>query len=173
MGDPRDDAGWFKQFKEANKAAPPPAAAPEASKNGNRRKHARFEVDGSSAALYREGLLSFIKMGKDNLARSALDLSEGGVKLLLHERVAPNTKVRIRIQMEKYKDEIVATGVVRWCFQSAKNAADFYAGVMFTDLDTSQLKKLTLMKEWFTSPQFKAIQETRSRKKKSDLIFPK
>jgi hypothetical protein len=170
MGDPKDEAAWFKEFQELNKASAP---SPSGSKDSNRRKHPRFELDGASASLYREGLLSFIGVGKDNVARSALDLSEGGVRLLLQERVAPGTKVRVRIHMEKYQEEIVASGVVRWCFRSAKNSTDYYAGVMFTEVDGSNLKKIALMKEWFTSPQFKAMRETRLQKKKSDITFPK
>ena len=112
-------------------------------------------------------------MGKGNRARAALDLSEGGARFLIHERLPIGTKVRMIIQMEKYKDEIEAVGEIRWCYQSTKNAEDFYAGVQFDDLDPVQKRKIVLMKEWFTSPQYKAVRENNRKAKGGDFAFPK
>jgi len=76
------------------------------------------------------------------------------------------------IQMEKYQDQIEAAGEVRWCYQSTKKAEDFFAGVQFSDLDETQKRKIAMMKEWFTSPQYRAVRETK-RKKQDDFSFPK
>jgi len=180
--DPKSDA-WINEFKKLNSGSPSPSnSAPDApgdtpasSKGSERRRHNRFEIDDSSAQLYKEGLLTFIGVGKGNLARAAIDLSEGGGQFLVHERLAPGTKVKVKIGVEKFKDTIEASGVVRWCFQSAKNKEDFYVGVQFSGLEGAQSRKLAAMREWFTSPQYKAVRQTRqrTREKPGGLVFPK
>jgi Tfp pilus assembly protein PilZ len=176
-GDPdKNQADWFAEFKKVNKGAPAPANVPgkleessssQAKKSTERRRHNRFEIDGCQATLYREGMLTVFGVGKSNRARAALDLSEGGVRFLTHERLPVGTKVRIIIEMEKYKDQIDASGEVRWCYQSAKNAEDFYAGVQFENLDPIQKRKIAQMREWFNSPQYRAVRETTKRKGQS------
>ena len=143
-------------------------------KASERRRHGRFGVDECQATLYRDGLLTVFGVAKNNRARAALDLSEGGVRFLIHERLPIGTKVRMIIQMEKYKDQIEASGEVRWCYQSAKNTEDFYAGVQFDDLDPIQKRKIVLMREWFTSPQYRAVRDTKRKARgANDLAFPK
>ncbi|MBI3855364.1 MAG: PilZ domain-containing protein [Planctomycetes bacterium] len=178
-GPDKNQSDWFAEFKKVNKGAPPgtpskPDSTPAgAKKDSERRRHSRFEIDECQANLYREGILSVFGVGKGNRARAALDLSEGGVRFLIHERLPVGTKVRMNIQMEKYKDEIEASGEVRWCYQSAKNVEDFYAGVQFENLDPVQKRKIALMREWFTSPQYRAVRETKRKGKAGDLSFPK
>jgi hypothetical protein len=184
--DKADEADWFREFQRVNqekgdkagKASPSSGdASPPEPSGSNRRGHARFEVDDARCSLYREGLLSFIGVGgKENMARTALDVSEGGVRLLVHERIAPGTKVRIKIRVEKYDDEIEAPGIVRWCYQCGRNRNDYFAGVQFLDLDSAQAKKLTVMKKWFTSAEYQAVRASRQRTARpaSDgLIGPK
>ena len=122
--------------------------------------------------LYRDGLLSVFGVGKGNRARAALDLSEGGARFLIHERIPIGTKVRVIIQMEKYKDQIEAAGEIRWCYQDARRSEDFFTGVQFEDLDPVQKRKIAQMREWFTSPQYRAVRETK-RKRGNDMAFPK
>jgi hypothetical protein len=171
-----EDESWFQEFKQLNTPPPAvPAKTPSSGENAaaDRRRHLRFEVDEARATLYREGFLSTFGLTKENKARAALDISQGGVRLLTSERIPPGTKVRIRVEMEKYQDAIEAVGVIRWSFQSTGNATDFYAGAMFVDLDSGQAKKIGLMREWFTSPQYKALKENRATRKSSNVIFPK
>jgi hypothetical protein len=169
-GDPdKNQSDWFAEFKKVNKAPP---ASPQAKsetpggtkKPAERRKHHRFEVDECQATMYREGILNVFGVGRGNRARAALDLSEGGVRFHITERLPIGTKVRMIIQMEKYKDHIEASGEVRWCYQSAKNSEDFYAGVQFENLDPVQKRKIAMMREWFTSPQYRAVRETSKRR---------
>jgi c-di-GMP-binding flagellar brake protein YcgR len=176
-GDPdKNQADWMAEFKKVNKGAPAPAnvqgkleesSSSQAKKSTERRRHSRFEIDSCQATLYREGMLTVFGVGKSNRARAALDLSEGGVRFLTHERLPVGTKVRIIIEMEKYKDQIEASGEVRWCYQSAKIAEDFYAGVQFEDLDPVEKRKIAQMREWFTSPQYRAVRETTRKKGQS------
>jgi c-di-GMP-binding flagellar brake protein YcgR len=166
----KDQADWFAEFKKVNKGASAPPAKTDAAptpggskKDTERRRHNRFEIDECQAMLYREGILTVLGVAKNNRARAALDLSEGGVRFLVHERLPVGTKVRMIIQMEKYKDQIEAAGEVRWCYQSAKIADDFYAGVQFSGLDPAQKRKIIQMREWFTSPQFRAVRDSKRR----------
>src|SRR6185503_7382647 len=130
MGDPQpNQANWFAEFKKINQVAPAAAAKTDTNghaKSSERRAHSRFGVDECQATLYREGLLTVFGVSKQNRARAALDLSEGGVRFLTTERLPIGTRVRMIIQMEKYQDQIEASGEVRWCYQSTKKAADFY-----------------------------------------------
>jgi c-di-GMP-binding flagellar brake protein YcgR len=172
-GSPEKDnqADWFAEFKKLNPASSPAPvreqteSSKETGKPGERRRHFRFEVDDCQATLYREGLLSVLGVGKSNRARAALDLSEGGVRFLTTERLPLGTKVRIVIQMERYKDQIEASGEVRWCYQSAKTSQDFYAGVEFIDLPAAEKRKISMMREWFTSPQYRAVRDAKNKKK--------
>ena len=185
-----DQEDWVDEFKKLNAAskpasAPPPGDAPAArpdpspakdtSSRSERRRQARFETDETSAQLYKEGLLTFIGVGKSNLARAAVNLSEGGVQLLVRERLAPGTKVRLRIAVEKFNDTIDAPGLVRWCFQSSKKKGDFYVGVQLTETTSTQNRKITAMREWFTSLEYRAMKQKRMRagEKPPGIIFPK
>jgi c-di-GMP-binding flagellar brake protein YcgR len=165
-------ADWFAEFKKVNRSAPAKTEPAPSGKASERRRHGRFEVDACQATLYPHGILSVLGVAKQNRARAALDLSEGGVRFLIHERLPIGAKVRMVIQMEKYQDQIEATGEVRWCYQSTKKAEDFFAGVQFSDLDATQKRKIAMMREWFTSPQYRAVRDQK-RKKADDFSFPK
>jgi hypothetical protein len=184
--DPKPDE-WFNEFKKLNTQGTEPSVPPanEASPGQNepstaqgsdRRVHNRFEVDQASAHLYKDGLFAFIGVGKGtNLARAAIDVSESGAQLMIHERLSPGTKVRLKIAVEKYKEVIETTGIVRWCYQSAKKKQDFFVGVEFLAMDAAQARKLAAMRDWFTSPQYKAIRQGRLRPKDKppEIRFPK
>ena len=146
-------------FEEEGKKPPSAAGAP---KQDNRRQHPRFQVDGTSVSLYREGLLAALGLGKGNKGRSALDISESGARVLTTERLLPRTKVRLRIQIERYNDAIEVEGEVCWCRENLKKR-EFQAGIRFSDPDATLRRKLALMHEWFSSPQYKAIREKRLR----------
>lgn len=182
---PAEKPDWFQDFQKAKASSgTPPGGAPAKDKDtestssrpapagSERRKHARFEMSEAETTVYREGVLTLIGVGKENKARVALDLSEGGLRILCEERIPVGTKVRVRIEVEKYQDVIEATGTVRWCFQSAKRKEDFFAGIMFVNLDAGQTRKIALMREWFTSPQYRAMRDSERRKKDSGFTFP-
>ncbi|HLY75097.1 MAG TPA: PilZ domain-containing protein [Planctomycetota bacterium] len=162
-------ADWFAEFKKINPSPGPVREQSESSKEtgkpGERRRHCRFEIDDCQATLHRDRLLTVLGVGKSNRARAALDLSEGGVRFLTQERLPVGTKVRIVIDMERYKDQISAAGEVRWCYQSSKNSDDFYAGVEFVDLPASEKRKIAMMRDWFTSPQYRAVRDSKKRSK--------
>jgi len=137
------------------------------------RKHQRFEVDEASATLFREGFLLKLGIGRGSKARAAVDLSEGGIRLAVTERLQPGTRVRIRIELEKYKEVIEATGMIRWCRQYAGKADEYIIGVMFEKLSPQEIRKIGLMRECMTSVQYKVMRETRRHQKRSELDPPK
>ncbi len=98
-------ADWFAEFKKLNPSSSPAPvreqteSTKEAGKPGERRRHTRFEIDECQATLQRDGLLTVLGVGKSNRARAALDLSEGGVRFLTHERLPIGTRVRVVIEM--------------------------------------------------------------------------
>jgi Tfp pilus assembly protein PilZ len=149
-----DVENWFNEGKK--RRAPPPPPPPQPVVKNNLRKHVRFRVDDASAMMYVRGFMSSLGLGRNNLAKQLMNLSEGGVMLRLQEKVPRGEKVRVRLKMEKYDDEFEGDGVVRWCVPHPKKADEFYVGVQFEDLKEEQAKKLIKMRDWFTSPEYKA-----------------
>lgn len=171
-GSPSEE-DWYREFQRLNAQAGRPAPGPGGKPAAERRRHPRFEVDEEAeASLYRGRWLALLGFRK-NKARRVLDLSEGGVKILATERLRPGSRVRIRIEMEKFGDSIEATGIIRWCFQSARQPGDFYAGAMFIDLPPPQVRKIARLREWLRSPQYRARREARRREEGSGLILPR
>ena len=154
---------WYEEFQRANQA-PAPSGRPE-----DRREHARFEPDDANTIVFRRGLLTLVGMRRTIKAMVTLDLSTGGVRVLIKRRLKPKTKVKVKIQMEKYKDSIETTGVIQWCFQNKSNSKEFYAGIKFEDMDDTQTRKLGRMRDWFTSPQYKAVRDSKMKPDESGL----
>lgn len=171
---------WFDEFKKANvvpEPSVPPPTPSGSTKNRENRKHSRFAISDvqSSLYLYKEGIFSLFGVSKDNQGRKVVDLSEGGVRFLTHDRIPVGTKVKVVLHMEKFQDTFEATGVVKSCYQSAKSAGDFYSGIQFTALEPAQIRRITALRDWFSSPQYLAIRETRQRQKRSgggEIVMP-
>ena len=178
---PAQEPDWFKRFKEANAGAaedspvaegerkPSSAVRRQDGAGAERRRHHRFDLNETSLTLYREGLLTLIGVGRDNRAKVAVDLSEGGLQVIMNDRLNVGSKVRIRLEIEKFKDAIEAAGVVRWCYQNSRRKDDFHAGIQFENLPGTESRKIASMREWFTSPAFRAMRETRLRRQNDDL----
>ena len=162
MVDKSKDSEWYKEFQRANQKPGPPG------RRDVKREHDRFELDGADTIVFEHGLLKIIGLKRTLKATVTLDLSTGGVGVIIGRRLAPKTKVNVKIQMDKYQDVIEADGVIRWCYQNKTNNEEFYAGIMFEDLDPVQSKKIGRMKDWFTSPEYKTAQVA---KKKPDQVL--
>lgn len=161
---PREKASENVWFGDPPPAPPPAEAEIRASKAGvwENRRHPRFRVEGARVRLYREGFLTALGLVRSNKGRTVLDLSEGGARVLLTEHLAPRTKVRLRIEMERYQDTLEAVGEVRWCVPRGKPPT-FQAGIQFTEIGPAVRRKIAHMHEWFASPQYKALREKRLR----------
>jgi len=127
------------------------------------RKHLRFKLEDASTTMYVKGFLTSVGLGRANKARAAVNLSEGGMLVMTGEPLAVGTKVQVRVELQRHEDAIESAGEVRWCFQSARNAAEYYAGIRFTNLPELEVKKIAKMREWFTSPEYKTRTATRRR----------
>ena len=139
-------------------------------KRAELRRHVRFVPERANAELYLKGFLTTIGIGRKNEARATVNLSESGALVILNSKFPPGTKVQIRIEMEQYKDVIQSEGEIMWCYQSAKNSSDFYAGVQFKNLPPAQAAHIAKMRAWFLSPEYKLKTQTRRRLAPPDLI---
>src|SRR5687767_6355371 len=86
------------------------------------RAHPRFETEGGTVDV--------------DLRKEALvNLSQGGLLLLSRRLLPEGTRLRLRIELPKWKDLIACDGVVRWSAQSARDEDRFYAGLRFAEMD--------------------------------------
>ena len=164
-----DIEDWVNDGKK-RRPQPPPAQPKPVIKN-NLRKHVRFQVDDATALMYVRGFMSSLGLGRSNIARGLMNLSEGGVMLRSQEKVSRGEKVHVHLKMDKYQDEFEGDGIVRWCVPSPRKADEYLIGVQFETLKEEQAKKLAKMRDWFTSPEFKARTKVRA-KGHIDLIGP-
>ena len=160
---------------ETNPAAPlPPGGKKDfhssaSLKRAELRRHPRFHAHEAAAQLFLKGFLTQIGIGKKNEATGTVNLSEGGILVVIRRKHPPETKVQVRVEIEKYKDVIEVDGIVRWCFQSARDGSDYYAGIEFLNLKPAQAALIAKMRDWFTSPEYKQKSATRRRLAPPDL----
>lgn len=136
----------------------------------DRRRHPRFAVDECDLTLTRSGLMNTIGLRKENLGKSLLDMSEGGMRVRTTEKLDVGARVRVRIVMTKYSDEIEAVGEVRWSFTHPTRANDHTAGIMFTKIDPQHTRKIVNMKNWFLSPQYRQKRDQKERTRPKDWM---
>jgi hypothetical protein len=139
------------------------SASSAKSKQENLRKHPRFRLEDARIELYLKGFLARMGIGRKNEARVAVNLSEGGIMVSTHGKLAPGTRVQVRIEMEKFKDVIETEGEVRWCYVSARDASAYYSGIQFVKLAPEHIARIGQMRAWFTSPEYKQRSATRRR----------
>lgn len=138
---------------------------PQGKKGSELRTTTRFEIDDVAVPLvYEQGLLASLGIGRVNQARAAVNLSEGGILVRTHDRMKSGTKVKVRLEIEKFKDIIEAEGVVRWCFQSAKEESNYYAGIRFTDVPGPVASKIARLRGYYTSPEYRSKTQARRRR---------
>ena len=125
-----------------------------ARKGAELRSTQRFRVDGSVPMVYEKSLLSTLGVGRKNQALAAINLSEGGCLIKTMGKLKIGTPVHVRLEIEKFNDAIEADGVIRWCFQSATEAKDFYAGLQFLKLPSTIVNKIARLRSYFTSPEY-------------------
>jgi len=152
-------------------ATPNPASTPSKSGDSssslrNRaelRRHPRFKTYEAEAQIYIKGFLTSLGLGRKNAARGAVNLSESGILVLTDTKLKAGSRVQVRLEFEKYKDVIECEGEVRWCYQSAREASDFYAGIQFRNLPPAQTALIGKMRSWYTSPEYRQKSATKKR----------
>jgi hypothetical protein len=169
---------WFKEFKKVTAPVPAPGTSPgipnaPSPPTTERRKHIRFEVEEAAARFHRRGITTFMGLSKLSLEGTVIDLSEGGLRLLTDERILAGTRVHIQIKLARFQDLIESDAETRWCRQDSKKEDEFQVGIMFTGLEPSQARKFAIMREYFTSTQYKALRDARIREQKTAFRLPK
>jgi hypothetical protein len=164
MGEGEPAPDWFEEFKKANQARSTPSAGglseTKTSGSDERRKFPRFAVSQVACKLYRKGFTSLVGLSRLNLEGGAVDLSEGGVGIVLGERLLLDTKIHLRLEVIKFNDVLESDGVVRWCHEIPKHDPPiFHAGIMFLNLSASLGKKISSMRVYFSSAPLKAVKE--------------
>ena len=159
MSEKSSDIHWFDGTARSvtpGRGVPP---IPMPVQPDNRRRHTRFQVASTQVLLHRDGFLSALSLGS-NKARKVCDLSQGGARILVSEKIPLAQKVRLKITLEKYQDEIEIRGEVMWCYPST-NRKDFYVGIQFSSDNAAALRKMAALQQWFTSPQYQALRSRR------------
>ena len=128
---------------------------PVSAKTRDLRRHGRFRIDDAEVVVFPERFLTALGLGRSNRAKEAVNLSEGGCLVRCREKLGCGDKVRIRIRMEKFDERFNCQGEVRWCFESATAPGDYYAGIAFLDLPSGHADKITKMRSWFTSKEYR------------------
>jgi hypothetical protein len=141
----------------------PQTSSSQKLKKSELRRHIRFVPEKATAQLYPKKFLTTIGIGRDKEARQIVNLSESGALIILGSKLTSGTRVQVRIEMEQYKDVIETEGEIRWCYQSARNKAEFYAGIQFHNLPRLAATRIGKMREWFTSPEYKLKSSTKRR----------
>ena len=132
----------------------------------------RFQVDDIAIpVVYEQGVLASLGIGRINQARSAINLSEGGVLVRTHDHMKSGTKVKVRLEIETFNDVIEAEGVVRWCFQSAKEETNFYAGIRFTNVPPPVASKIAKLRGYYTSPEYRSKTTSKRRRETLGIEF--
>jgi Tfp pilus assembly protein PilZ len=135
---------------------------PSGARKADLRSSLRFRVDDTVPLVYEKGLLSALGIGRTNQARAAINLSEGGILVRTNDKMKTGTKVKVRLEIEKFNDIIEAEGVVRWCFQSAKEMNNFYAGIRFTKVPPTVTSKIAQLRGYFTSPEYRSRRKAKN-----------
>src|SRR6185295_19529335 len=96
-----------KGMGETNGAVPPSSTGGKQEhsssvrmKRPELRQYPRFRTDEAKTELYLKGFLTTIGIGRKNEARSAVNLSEGGMLLVTHTKLTAGAKVQLRFEME-------------------------------------------------------------------------
>lgn len=132
----------------------------------------RFPIEDAVPLVYPKTFLTTLGIGRSNEARSAVNLSAGGILISTRDRLRNGTKVRIRLHLEKFKDVIEAEGIVRWCSKGAGEGADYYAGIRFTWVPDPAALKISRLRGYFTSAEYRTRSAVRRRRDPLGLEMP-
>jgi len=129
----------------------------------NLRDHARFRLGDAKILVYPESFLAKFGLKRGNLAKEAVNLSEGGILVQVRRFLEPKTVVRIRLALEAFDEVIEGTAEVRWCGASSREPGTYFAGLRFKQIDPSSAGRIKKMRGWFTSPEFGLRSRARQR----------
>ena len=118
---------------------------------GNRRRHARFDVHGARAELRRAGLIALLG---GRIEGEVVNLADGGIRVIVAREIPAGRKVRCRVRLERFEEPLDVTGRVLWCRRDLMSETGFLVGIEFLSPEPRQARKIAAMREWFNSPDF-------------------
>ncbi len=120
-----------------------------------RRRHERCSPEEASVS-YSTGLLSYFPVLRaiNRVDASALDLSVGGVCIVVPGRIMPKTRVHLTVSIPNYEESISLAGIVRRCFENQQDGK-LYAGIEFLGMPAPLYARVKAMCEYFNSPHYK------------------
>jgi len=136
------------------------------------RSSERFPLVDAVPLVYPKTFLSLLGIGRSNEARAAVNLSAGGILIRTGGRLKNGTPVKIRLRLEKFKDVIEAEGIVRWCSKGAGKGAEYYAGIRFTRVPDPAALKISRLRGYYTSAEYRARSAARRRRDPLGLEIP-
>jgi hypothetical protein len=119
---------------------------------GNRRRAARFDVHGARAELRRAGITALLG---GRVEGEVVNLAEGGIRVIVPKELPAGRKVRCRVRLERFEDPLDVKGRILWCRRDLMSETGFLVGIAFQDPEPRQARKISAMREWFSSPDFK------------------
>lgn len=135
-----------------------------------RRRYKRFLPRECDLSLVQEqtGFLKiFLGRHKQNMARAVVDLSEGGARFVTKGRLAVGTHVRVTINVRLFNDTLNFTGTVCWVSEHQQRGKQYYTGVLFDAISPLQARKISSIRDYLLSPQYRQKEETRRRTRPS------
>jgi hypothetical protein len=115
----------------------------------HRQKHRRMLVHEAGVSCSVAGLMGALGLS-GNIARSLLDLSEGGCQLILEKKVDVGQRVKIQLTFKHPALKIQGDGIVRRCDRDTLTLAPKYAtGIEFQNLTNEDAAHLRLVLKSF------------------------
>ena len=125
--------------------------------NEDRRRYARFYVDDAAVELRRGGLMALL----GRIRGGVVNLSEGGIRVAVPSRLRSRGLIRCSVRTERFQDPLEAVGEILWCERDLMSEKGFLAGILFRDLEPRHARKIAAMREWYASPEFRALRSAR------------
>lgn len=82
----------------------------------------------------------------ENILTRSKNISAGGIRIILLEKVEPGTLLELKISFPESKDPIVSTGRVAWIDEfivgDSKEGKAYEAGIEFKEIDSRDREKI-------------------------------
>jgi len=115
----------------------------------DRQKHRRVVVQEAEVICSVAGLMGALGLS-GNIAKSLVDLSEGGCKLILEKKVEAGQKVKIQLAFKHPALKVAGEGIVRRCDRDTLVLAPKYeTGIEFQNLSNDDAAHLRLVLKEF------------------------
>jgi c-di-GMP-binding flagellar brake protein YcgR len=111
----------------------------------NRQKHRRILVQEAEVTCTVAGLMGALGLS-GNIAKSLIDLSEGGCKLILEKKVDVGQKVKLQLTFKHPALKVNGEGIVRRCDRDTLTLAPKYeTGIEFQNLSNDDAAHIRLV----------------------------